>query len=129
MTPQQLQKELQQAVLRPNGKPRRAMVVSDAIRRIETYLYRRRLNYRYGVIVRGRRIFLADMRTQKLLNEIGLDLAVGYESNKSFVYNIIVLGIHGGAALPIETNRGGAYHANHSRHTERRQQTDRALVR
>lgn len=92
MNPQQLQREINQAVTGTSGNVRRMVAVNDAIRRIENYLRRRRLSYRYGIIVRGRRIFIADNRTQILLNEIGLDLHRGEASGKTFVYNVIIMG-------------------------------------
>lgn len=113
MTPQKLQKELNDLLRRGSGKPRRVMIVGDSIRRIEQFLYYRRLNHRYGVIVRGRRIFIADMRTQNLLNEICLDLATGATTGKAFVYNVVVLGGENGTTpQPLEITKGGSRHGS-----------------
>lgn len=131
MTPQQLQSELRTLLVRESLKPRRVMIVRDSIRRLETYLYRRRLNYRYGILVRGRRIFIADKRTQNVVNEIGLDIATGATTGRSFVYNIIVLGGEDGSApRPLELNKGGSRHgSSHRSDTRRERSTFRPLVR
>lgn len=97
---------LKAKILRPNGQRRINILAGDCERRIGTVLFQQGLARYFYAAQQAKRMFIVDKWSNEAVAEILLDYAQGAETGKTFVYDLIVVGVNGEISPAPLTTKG-----------------------